>query len=187
MRTFGWLALLGAISLGCAARPKDALRPIPDLRASGADGVRGTASAAAAVSDGEQVAIIREIVRAFYRPTGGQARWIDPQPLAHRRSLEADSSSVPDDDWALAIVQAVGLGRVCVLDESDHECRGRPGGVLRFSRVYSAGSDTGRVFARYEPVRRDSRMGPAHEMEFHIVPDRGGWRIATKRSVAAPE
>lgn len=188
MRVYAYLALLGAAALGCATRPRDAIRPIPDQPSVSAGSLRGSVAAADKVSEAEQIAVIRDLVRTFYRPTRGQARWIDPQPLAHRRTFAADSASVPDDDWANALVQAIALGRVCVLDRADHECRGRPGGVLRFSRVYSAASDSAIVFARYDPVplSENAAERTRNEMEFHMTRDRNGWRIESKRTVTAP-
>jgi ketosteroid isomerase-like protein len=173
------IALAGvALCVACAGHSRQSLYPIPDRPATGSD-IRGTEQSAREISDDQQIRIISEVVRDFYRPSFGQARWIDPRPLAHRRSPAADSLSRVEDDWAEAIVGAVALQRVCAR-ESDAACHGRPGGVLRFSRPYAAGTDTAVVFARYTPTQR----GPAGEMEFLMIRRNGSWDIASKRTVA---
>lgn len=129
------------------------------------------------------MAILEEVLRTFYRPTRGQARWVDPQPLAHQRTDVADSVEVPDRIWALAIVQAAQLARVCVLGEPDDGCFGRPGGVLRFSRAYRVGTDRAVVFARYDAMAGGTRSRSRWEMEFTMAPAPHGWRILSKRTL----
>lgn len=178
---------LAAVALACAGRGHMDLRPIPDRPSPPATPtLRGTAAAERAIADDEQVEIIRDIVRGFFRPTRGQARWIDPQPLAHQRARGADSAAVPDVDLMTEIVRAVGLRRVCTLD-SDTECRGRTGHVLRFSAAY-ARADSAVVFARITPVAAGAAAaaGPGFEMEFLMTRRDSGWRIASKGTVAGP-
>src|SRR5688572_14330942 len=129
---------------GCAgtAVTRDSMRPIPEHppRAVGSPGLRGTEQAASRLTPDQQVAVIGEVVRRFYRPMMAQARWIDPQPLAHQRTRVADSLARTNENRAIAIVEAVGVRRVCPLTEANSQCRGLRGGVLRFSPVYVVGS-----------------------------------------------
>jgi hypothetical protein len=171
---------------GCAgtAVTRESMRPIPEHppRAIGLPGMRGTEQAASRLSPEQQVAIIGEVVRRFYRPMMAQARWIDPQPLAHQRARSADSLARPNEDRAIAIVEAVGIRRVCPLTEANSQCRGLRGGVLRFSPAYvvgSTGTDSAIVYARYTPVD----FGVAGEIEFFMVHRDGRWQIASRRSM----
>ncbi|MEX2151799.1 MAG: hypothetical protein WD825_00575 [Gemmatimonadaceae bacterium] len=167
---------------GCAGYTRESLRPIPDHQTASAASldVRGTEEAARRIASDQQMAIIVEVVRRFYRPLMGQARWIDPQPLAHRRTQSADSLIPADEDWAIAIVSSVALRRVCPLTEANAQCSGHPGGVLRFSAPYSTGDDSAVLYARYTPVR----IGAASETEFRMVRRGGVWSIASKGAVA---
>ena len=183
------LALLTFGAAGaCSIRPRDALHPIPDQPTAVADTLRGTAARADVQDDAAAMAVMREVMRSFFRPIRGQARWIDPQPLAHRRTAAADSLAPLDEDWALAIVQASAVGRVCLLNETDHECRGRPGGVLRFSRVYFARPDSAIVFARYDAWPRPSGRASRSrlELELWLRRDSDGWHLDGKRTLTAP-
>jgi hypothetical protein len=176
---------------GCAGRLVR-VQPIPDApQPTEVPQLRGSERDAARIAPAEQMEIYRELVRAFFRPTRGQARWIDPQPLAHRRERVADSVALQDDDWADAVVRTIGLRRVCALDGRDDDCRGRPGGVLRFSAPYaaSAGSDSVIVFARYSSVAagQPAVPGAGFEIEFHLSRRDGEWRILSKRTIAGPD
>lgn len=186
--------LLCVTMFGCAGYgAREAIRPIPEqppLR--GVPDVRGSESAASRIPGEQRLAIVSEIVRRFFRPTRGQARWIDPQPLAHRRGWSADSAAHTDEEWAAGIAEAVGLRRVCALDENDVRCRGRPGGVLRFSVPYASGADSAVVFARYTPVEKGTAASPGSgfggfELEFNMVRRDGRWHIAGKRTIAGPD
>ena len=179
--------LVSLTAVSCATRPRDALNPIPDQPTAVADTLRGTAALADMRDDGEPMAVMREVMRSFFRPTRGQARWIDPQPLAHRRTPEADSLAPVDEDWAIAIVQSSAVGRVCVLDETDHECRGRSGGVLRFSRVYFPRPDSAVVFARYDPWPRPTDRASRSRLELELWLRRAsdGWHLDGKRTLTA--
>src|SRR5687768_17182262 len=119
-----------SLVVACAgtAVTRDVLRPIPEHapRAVATD-VRGTAREAARVPLDQQYAILAEVVRRFYRPMMQQARWIDPRPLAHQRTSEADSLVKENPDWALAIVEAANIRRVCPLNEANSQCRGMNG------------------------------------------------------------
>jgi hypothetical protein len=176
---------------GCAARavPRDELVP--------ARAVRGDSAQTALLSPDERLATQRVVVRDFFRPTGGQARWIDPRPLPARRDSQAEADARPDDDWAEHLAAATDIPRVCpLLGENDAgenaPCRGRPGGVLRISAPYAlAGGDTVVVYARYAPVRAEEDPSAAaerrgDELEFQLVRRRGGWHIARHRTVQAP-
>ena len=181
-------ALLLASVSACAGYSRASLRPIPDLAAdSVASDIRGSADAARAIPEPEQIEIAREVVRSFFRPTRGQARWIDSRILSHRRSAAGDSAASPDDERADAIVQAVGLRRVCTLD-ADAECRDRPGAALTFSSAYLMRPDTAIIFARITTIAAGAPAIPAKgfEMEFHLARTDGGWRIVAKRTIAAP-
>jgi len=178
-------AVLLASIAACAGYSRASLHPIPDLAVdSVASDMRGSADAARAISEPQQIEIAREVVRSFFRPTRGQARWIDSRILAHRRSGAADSAASADDDWADAIVQAVGLQRVCTLD-ADAECRGRPGAVLTFSSAYLIRPDTAIIFTRITTIGARAPAIPARgfEMEFHLARTDGGWRIVAKRTI----
>ena len=177
--------------LGCAGRLVRAAQPIPDEpRPATAPQLRGLERDAARIPPAERMEIYRELVRAFFRPTRGQARWIDPQPLSHRRERASDSLALEDDEWAAALVRTIGLRRVCALDGGDEECRGRPGGVLRFSVPYaaSAGIETAIVFARYSNVTagQPAVPGAGFEMEFHVTRRDREWRIVSKRTISGP-
>lgn len=183
--------VLRSLSLSClslvvacagTAVTRDVLRPIPEHapRAVATD-VRGTAREAARVPLDQQYAILAEVVRRFYRPMMQQARWIDPRPLAHQRTSEADSLVKENPDWALAIVEATNVRRVCPLNEANSQCRGMNGGVLRFSAPYALGAsgDSALVFVRYAPVR----FGVDSEMEFLMARYNGTWQIASRRTM----
>ena len=185
----------------CVGRAREALHPIPDY-APAASETRGTAAAARAVSTSDRQEIFAEIVRQFFRPTNGQARWIDPKPLSHTRARAADSAAVEGDDWSEEIVQASRLGRVCALGD-DPQCAGRPGSVLRFSQPYALGPDSALVFVRVSSVAAGERAtsaapGKGWEMEFRMasrvitcvppcVPRRREWRIASKGTIVQSE
>ncbi len=176
--------------LGCAGRLVR-VQPIPDEpQPIEAPQRRGSERDALMIAPAERVEIYRELVRSFFRPTRGQARWIDPQPLSHRRERVADSLALEDDEWVDTIVRTIGLRRVCALDASDADCRGRPGGVLKFSTPYSAsaGSDSAIVFARYSNVTagQPAVPGAGFEIEFHLARRDGEWRIVSKRTISGP-
>jgi ketosteroid isomerase-like protein len=114
-----------------------------------------------------------------------QARWIDPRPLANQRTRDADSLMQPNGDWAIGIVEAAAVPRVCPLDEGNARCQGLGGGVLRFSPPYAigtsgeAGADSALVYARYSPLSH----GVPSEIEFFVVRRDGAWHVASKRSM----
>jgi hypothetical protein len=173
----------------CAGRARDALHAIPDYTPASSD-VRGTEAAARRVPPDDRSEIFAEIVRQFFRPTMGQARWIDPQPLAHSRARAADSAIVEGDDWSQGIMQAAHLGRVCALG-ADPECKGRPGTVLRFSPPYAVGADSAIVYVRFRSVAAGQEPVPvdrsAFEMEFRMARREREWRIASKGTIVQPE
>jgi hypothetical protein len=172
------IVLLTVVAAGCAGGPRGSLQPIPE-HAAQASAVRGTDAAARAIPEEQEIEIISEVVRTFYRPTMGQARWIDARPLANERTTAADSLAKPEEDWADAIVAAAGLRRVCTAD-ADEACRGRPGGTLRFSKPYATGPESAVVFAQYSPVAG----GPGgSEMEFRMVRRERAWHIDSKQTV----
>ena len=186
-RTLGVVLLLA----GCAARsaPLDELVP--------ARAVRGDPAQTELLSPAERLATQSAVVRGFFRPTGGQARWIDPRPLPARRDSQAEAQVRPDDGWAEELAAATGMQRVCpLLAESDlgedEPCRGRSGGVLRVSAPYALpGGDTVMVYARYAPVRAAEDPSSAadrpsyDELEFELVRRGDGWHIAKHRTVRA--
>ena len=187
-RAFRWsgLAVVALTAGACiqTAVTRETLRPIPEhaARADKSPDVRGTAQAARRLPEEQQVALIAQVVRVFYRPLMTQARWIDPRPLAHARTRLADSASAPDPDWAIAISQATGLRRVCPLDEANAQCQGREGGVLRFSAPYVVGgprSDSALIYVEYTP----RSYGVAGEMEFFMARRDSVWQIVSRRAM----
>ena len=177
------LVLLSASCLQTAVT-RETLRPIPEHapRADKPSSMRGTEAAARRLPEAQQLEIIGQVVRVFYRPLMSQARWIDPRPLAHERTRLADSTAVPDPDWAIAIAQATGLRRVCPLDEGNAQCLGRDGGILRFSRPYVVGSatrDSALVYVQYTP----KSYGVASEIEFFMTRRDSAWQITSRRTL----
>lgn len=168
-----------ALTAACVGRGRDSFGPIPDV-AWTATAMRGAPEAA--LDQFEQPRIIGTLIRDFFRPVGGQARWVDGRALPHLRSAVADSLEERDELWAESIVRATGIGRVCVHGPANAACDGRPGGVLRFSRVYAAGRDSARVFARYS----SPAMTSGSEMGFLLVRRDGQWTIASKGDVPRP-
>ena len=186
-----FLPLLAAVALaGCGAGmiTRQSMRPIPEMPPAAAPETRGTAEAASRIGDENQVMIIREVVRRFFRPLRGQARWIDPQPLSHRRSQGSDSAMALEENWVLDIVTAIGLSNVCPLTEGNLRCRGMPGTVLRFSEPYSAGGDSAIVYALPTAVQRGAAptSAPGSEIEFHLARRDGAWVIVNRRTLSVP-
>ena len=184
-------ALVAMVSLtACVGRAREALHPIPDYTPAASE-TRGTAAAARTISTSDRQEIFAEIVRRFFRPTNGQARWIDPKPLAHVRTRAADSAAVEGDDWSGEIVHASRLGRVCAVGD-DPQCSGRPGSVLRFSQPYALGPDSALVFVRVSSVaagEHAASAAPGHgwEMEFRMARRDKEWRIASKGTIVQSE
>jgi hypothetical protein len=186
LRNIAPILLLCAIAAcGAGTISRQSTRPIPELPTAAASDVRGTPAAAALIADEDQVMIIREVIRRFFRPLRGQARWIDPQPFAHRRSAAADSAMPLEENWVLDIVTATGLSNVCPLSEGNLRCQGMPGGVLRFSEPYAAGTDSAVVYAVYTPVQGGAapRSRAGMELEFHLARREGAWAIVNRRSL----
>lgn len=179
--------LLSFIAVSCVqtALTRDTLRPIPEHapRTDKPAHIRGTPQAASLLSEDDHVAIAGEIIRVFYRPMMSQARWIDPRPLANERTVLADSAAAPDNDRAIAIVEASGLRRVCPLTEANVECQGRDGGILRVSPAYGVGArgtDSALVYVRYTP----RNYGAPSEIEFFMTREDGVWEITSRRSLS---
>jgi hypothetical protein len=184
-RTLPLFAATALAACGAGTINRQSMRPIPEMPSTIASETRGTAEAASRIADEDQVMIIREVVRRFFRPLRGQARWLDPQPLAHARTRSADSVVALEQNWVLDIVTAVGLPNVCPLTEANLRCQGMPGGVLRFSEPYASGADSAIVFATYTPVRRGEapKAGRGSELEFHLARRDGAWMIVNRRSI----
>ena len=182
------LALATLLAAACHGAPPAAPPPVPEAPD---PPVRGSDAAAAALPPADRDAVYAQVVR-FYRPSGGQARWLDPRPLASTRGAATDSAVAADDEWALAVREGAGSARVCVVDGEDGPCRGRTGGILRLSRAYAdAGGSEARVFVVYTPVRDvDGTFapgaGPVMEMLFTFARDGGRWRMVDHRAVRAP-
>jgi hypothetical protein len=175
------VALLASVAACHGARP--AAPPVPEIEPV----ERGTAAAAAAVSPEDRLSIYTVIARNFFRPSGGQARWIDPRPLGHVRDPRADSLVASDIEWADGVREAIGHERICVLGMEDDGCRGRRGSLLRFSPVYADGDESARVFVRLIPVFEETPDAKPDATRFEIVftMARSGraWRIARERTV----
>lgn len=187
---FRWLAVAGVALIAGAcvqtAVTRETLRPIPEhaARADKSPDVRGTAQAARRLPEDQQIEVIAQVVRVFYRPLMTQARWIDPRPLAHERTRLADSTREADPDWAIAISQATGLRRVCPLNEANAQCQGREGGILRFSPPYVVGgprADSALLYVEYTP----RSYGVPGEMEFFLARRDSVWQIVSRRSMPA--
>lgn len=190
LRTPGLPALL-TVATACAttAVTRESFVPIPDHppRVTVRPDTRGMARDAARIAPDQQYEILGEVVRRFYRPMMRQARWIDPRPLAHERTRQADTLESASFAWAQAIVDAARVDRVCPLTDANARCQGLAGGILRFSRPYAVGSATARgadsalVYVRWEPLEH----GVANEMEFFLARDAQRWRIVSKRGMPA--
>jgi hypothetical protein len=148
---------------------------------------RGDAAAARAVAPDDRLNIYAAIVRDFFRPFGGQARWIDPRPLGDVRDARADRVAAPDIEWAESLREAIAHDRVCVLGLDEDGCRGRRGSLLRFSPPYAEDAERAHVFARVIPGFEDTPAAKpdagTFEMEFTMERRGQGWRIAGKRTV----
>ena len=175
------------VTLSCqTALTRDTLRPLPEHapRADKPAHLRGTAQSASLLPEDDHIAIAGEVIRVFYRPMMTHARWIDPRPLAHERTILADSGMAPNHDRAIAIVEATGLRRVCPLTEANVQCEGRDGGVLRVSPAYGVGTrgtDSALVYVRYTP--RSS--GTPSEIEFFMTRQDSVWKITSRRGLPA--
>ena len=176
------LAAACVISTACASHKP----PRAEVTAA-ATPIRGSEEQSDSVSENDRTAVYRELLRIFYRPTDGQARWIDTRPLGEKRGAAdsagramSDDEAPPDVSWAESIAQASGLQRVCVLGGAEDNCHGRPGGVLRFSPVYAAGPRRVHVFASYTP--HGGEEGPTSEMRFTLARRSDEWHIVDKTS-----
>ena len=183
----GCILLLAALSVACGSK-KSETRAAP---AAVASSVRGTEEAADSVPEQVRTAVYRSLVRTFFRPVAGQARWIDPQPLGEKRGSAdsaihavSDDELPPDAGWAAGIAEAVALERVCVLGGAEDACRGRKGGVLRFSPVYAAGPGRVHVYVRYTP--HGGAEGPVTEQRFTLAQRSDYWRIVEHVDVSTP-
>ena len=190
------------LAANCAGkRVNEIWYPIPDRTADsvshGSKNVRGTHTAAAAIPNDEDTEIIRNVLVQFYYPISGQARWIDPRPLAHVRGA-ADDTVGADFDWADEIVALAHRSNICPLDgrlEPGGLCKGKPGGVLRFSTPYCVGKDSAVVYATYTPVLdstgkvgkvgKPSKLGKREsELQFRLRRSEDGWSIRGKKTVS---
>jgi hypothetical protein len=181
------LAATCALSTACASHKPRSTDVTPATSP-----IRGTEEQADSVSDQDRNAVYRTLLRDFYRPTSGQAQWIDTRALGEKRGAAdsaaramSDDEVPPDASWAESVAEASGLQRVCVLGGAEDNCRGRRGGVLRFSPVYAAGPGRVRVFASYTPHGGD--VGPISEMGFTLARRSDEWHIVNKTSVPSPE
>ena len=181
------LLLLGALSMACGSKNPET-HAVP---AAVASPVRGTEEAADSVPEQVRIAVYRTLLRTFFRPVSGQARWIDPQPLGEKRGSAdsaihavSDDELPPDAGWAAGIAEAAALERVCVLGGAEDGCRGRKGGVLRFSPVYAAGPGRVHVYVRYTP--HGGAEGPVTEQRFTLTRRSDYWRIDEHVEVPTP-
>lgn len=165
------------ITLGACMGAGVNTAPVPE-RATGDVHVRGTEAQQLSVAD--ETEIVANVVRGFYRPIRGQARWVDAQPLAHERTPSADAAMPANRERAEALARAIGHQRVCARPQQDASpCANQPGGVLRFSPAYSAGADRAVIFVEYSPLAG----GPPSEMQFRMLRGAGGWNMESRRSL----
>jgi len=188
----GATALAMSVANCAGKRVNETWYPIPDRTADSASpaskDVRGTRTAAAAIPNDEDTEIIRNVLVQFYYPIRDQARWIDPRPLAHVRGA-ADDTVGADFDWVDEIVALAHRSNICPLDghlEPGGLCRGKPGGVLRFSTPYSVGKDSAVVYATYAPVPDSTgKVGKLEsELQFRLRRGDDGWGIRGKNTVS---
>lgn len=176
------------VAAACStAVTRESFIPIPDHgpAPSWQPHVRGRQRAAEILPGQDQLAIMGEVVRRFYRPMMQQARWVDPRPLAHERTRAADTMVTARPDWAIGIVDAARVDRVCTLTGGNARCQGLAGGVLRFSAAYGVGArnargaDTALAYVRFSPVSH----GVESEIEFLMARTADGWRVVSKRTM----
>lgn len=176
MRRVSTCLIVGAASIAlnsCASShakhaSERAWYPVPDVAPDTSSAVRGNSVAAGALSNDDQRQIVSFVLRTFYQPTNGQARWLDPRPLAHTRSA-ADDTVGADPDFADEVVASTRNSRTCVLDYRDSACRGKAGGVVRFSWPYRVGKDSAIVFGTYAPRDSAGKTSPVQsEMQFRL-------------------
>ena len=107
--------------------------------------------------------------------------------LGHRRTNTGDTLAT-DSQLAETIVESVGLSHVCLLGESGNDCDKRPGGVLTFSAVYTIDENAAVVYVVYSSVTAGAspRAGGGFEGVFDLVRRDHSWKIASRRTVAAP-
>ena len=155
---------------------------------------RGTPEQRALLDEESRMSAYRSLIRDFFRPSRGQARWIDPRPLPDARSAAAEDQERADDAWAAKVVAAVAHPRVCALEGEDRECRGRPGGVVRLSAPYAIDADTILVLARFATVHAGedpstaastrARGGP--ELQFWLARRGQGWKVVREATLQEP-
>ena len=178
VKTLNVLALV-VLSSCMGARVNTA--PVPELPTTDV-WMRGTDAQAAQLSNDDEMEIISNVVRDFYRPIRGQVRWVSVLPLSHYRSAISDNGPRPDPDRAAALVRAIGLPRVCQVGALNTECEGiGSGGTLRFSSAYGVSRDTALLFVQYGPIQGAG----ASEIEFRMVRTSGGWQMASRRSLVS--
>ncbi|HEX7937642.1 MAG TPA: hypothetical protein VF483_01550 [Gemmatimonadaceae bacterium] len=143
--------------------------PVPDVSPESVSIIRGTAAAAGALSNEDQADIVTAVLRSFYFPTENQARWLDPRPLAHLRVPAADDTVGADVDFADEVMANFHSHRICIFGGLDRDCKGKPGGVVRFSWPYRIGKDSAIVFATYSPRDSSGKVNPVQsEMQFRM-------------------
>jgi len=178
---------LCAVASACgSSKPKTRATP-----AELASPVRGTEEAADSVPEQTRSDVYRELLRDFFRPVSGQARWIDPRPLGEKRGTSdstihavSDDEMPPDGGWAEMVAEAAGMERVCVLGGAEDSCAGRKGGVLRLSPVYAAGPGRVYVYVRYTP--HGGAVGPVTEQRFTLTRRGDYWRLGDNTLVPTP-
>jgi imidazolonepropionase-like amidohydrolase len=176
------------MAANCAASGAEpAWTPVPDGLSDTSSNVRGNRAAAGAISNNEQTQMVSHVLRSYFRPLASQARWMDARPLAHERSA-ADDTVGADHDFAEDVVAATKSLRFCVLNGDDSTCRGKPGGVVRFSWPYLVAKDSAIVFATWAPRDSAGVVAPVEqETQFRLTKtDAGMWYVAGRRVVSSP-
>lgn len=129
-----------------------------------------------ALAPEDQEAIYHTVLH-FFRPAGGQVRWLSRQVLSPARP---DSGLILDRTLAIRLVRRLGPTRFCLQDDPV-PCAARSGGVLRVSPVYGLTETRARLVIEFQSV-----PGPyAPEMAFSVTEvflvEKGtkGWCIRT--------
>jgi hypothetical protein len=171
-----------AFAIGCASH---IARPAPLGRSLDRTPYRAAAETIAVAP--EAWARLYGPVLRFYRPSSGQARWLEPRLLPASRGDTAGPRL--DSATVRMIIAASGVARLCVRGIAPAEgCEAARGGILRLSAPYAADTQTARVVARFEGVPGPYAPGTAYSGTEVFLLRRAGdaWVIAAHEPAAVP-